>query len=94
MLLLCILYLPCWAFLDYVEKRADIGKLAALKQVFVSGEALNLPQVNTFNRLLYSANGTELYNLYGPTEAAVDVSYFDCSPKSDFENSTDRQTDW
>ena len=68
-------------FLDYVEKRAAVGKLASLKQVFASGEALNLLQVNTFNRLLYAANGTELYNLYGPTEAAVDVSYFDCSPK-------------
>ena len=67
-------------FLDFVEKRGIAGKLSSLRQVFASGEALTLPQVDAFNRLLYVSNGTALSNLYGPTEAAVDVSYFDCSP--------------
>lgn len=68
-------------FLHYLEKCRDIRALSSLKQVFASGEALNLQQVDNFNRLLNASNGTELYNLYGPTEAAIDVTSFDCSPK-------------
>ncbi len=66
-------------FLEYIEGRADIEILSSLKQVFSSGEALTAPQVERFNRILYSKLGTKLINLYGPTEATVDVSYFDCS---------------
>jgi amino acid adenylation domain-containing protein len=54
-------------------------KLAALKQVFASGEALGLSQVETFHQLITSCTGTALINLYGPTEAAIDVSYFNCT---------------
>ncbi len=67
-------------FLEFLEEYKEFSALASLKQVFASGEALNLVQVAKFNRFLYGANGTELYNLYGPTEASIDVSYFDCSP--------------
>jgi len=67
-------------FLYYLEGKADIKRVSSLKQVFASGEALNLQQVTKFNKLLYETNGTELYNLYGPTEATVEVSYFECSP--------------
>ena len=69
------------AFLDYVTRNACSAKLSSLAQVFASGEALTTNQVDLFNRTLYAENGTQLYNLYGPTEAAVDVSYFNCSPK-------------
>ncbi|MEL4106557.1 amino acid adenylation domain-containing protein [Oscillospiraceae bacterium WX1] len=68
------------AFLDYVEKMQCIDRVASLKHVFASGEALGVSHVDTFNRLLNRHNGTQLINLYGPTEAAVDVSYFNCSP--------------
>ncbi len=68
-------------FLHYLENYRDIKALASLKQVFASGEALSLQQVERFNKLLNATNGTELYNLYGPTEAAIDVTSFDCSPK-------------
>jgi len=68
-------------FLHYLENYQDIKALSSLKQVFASGEALNLQQVERFNRLLNAPNSTELYNLYGPTEAAIDVTSFDCSPK-------------
>ncbi|NLT15145.1 MAG: amino acid adenylation domain-containing protein, partial [Clostridiales bacterium] len=68
------------AFLYYVENRNCASRLASLKNVFASGEALSIQQVHAFNRLLYAGNGTLLSNLYGPTEATVDVSYFDCSP--------------
>jgi amino acid adenylation domain-containing protein/FkbM family methyltransferase len=67
-------------FLEYVEVAVDLKKLASLRQVFASGEALGLHQVETFNRLLNKGNGTKLINLYGPTEATVDVSYFNCTP--------------
>lgn len=66
-------------FLEYVEGEAYIEKLQSLKYVFSSGEALTLPQVKKFNRLLNRECGTQLINLYGPTEAAIDVSYFKCS---------------
>lgn len=68
------------AFLYYVENRNCASRLASLKNVFASGEALSIQQVHAFNRLLYASNGTLLSNLYGPTEATVDVSYFNCSP--------------
>lgn len=73
------------AFLNYIENNIDLRKLSSLKQVFSSGEALNLQQVLRFNKLLYKANGTKLHNLYGPTEATVDVSYFNCSTGENFE---------
>ena len=69
------------AFLDYVDRNRAVGRLSAVKQVFASGEALTTAHADDFNRILFSKNGTQLYNLYGPTEAAVDVSYFDCSPR-------------
>ncbi|MCP4132737.1 MAG: FkbM family methyltransferase, partial [bacterium] len=55
-------------------------KIASLRQVFASGEALTPTQVRLFEELLYNPAGTLLANLYGPTEAAIDVSYFDCFP--------------
>lgn len=68
-------------FLHFLEGYDDIAALGSLEQVFSSGEALGLQQAVKFNALLNSIHGTELYNLYGPTEVAIDVSYFDCSPK-------------
>jgi len=72
-------------FLEYAEGREDLGRLSSLKQVFSSGEALTVPQVERFNRILNSSIGAKLINLYGPTEATVDVSYFDCSTGEKFE---------
>ena len=66
-------------FLEYLESRGSAIALKSLRQVFASGEALNLKQVEMFSRLLNRPCGTKLHNLYGPTEAAIDVSYFDCS---------------
>ena len=74
------------AFLDYITEKDMAGKLMSLKQVFASGEALTLRQTERFNRNLYDRCGAQLYNLYGPTEAAVDVSYFDCSPRVNLKN--------
>ncbi|MCG7215967.1 non-ribosomal peptide synthase/polyketide synthase [Paenibacillus mucilaginosus] len=67
------------AFLDHVQERACEARLAGLRYLFASGEALPLPQAGRFHGMLHEPNGTRLINLYGPTEAAVDVTYFDCS---------------
>ena len=66
------------AFLGFVDSHRDSGRLASLRQVFASGEALTPQHVNRFNALIGSASGARLINLYGPTEAAIDVSYYDC----------------
>lgn len=65
-------------FMNYVETRSSIGRLASLQQVLSCGEAINPKTVEHFNRL-FGANGTALYNMYGPTEATVEVACFDCS---------------
>ncbi|WP_456269753.1 amino acid adenylation domain-containing protein [Kushneria sp. AK178] len=53
----------------------DVERLPALRQVFVSGEALSR---NLEQRFLERLPGVALHNLYGPTEAAVDVSAWQC----------------
>ncbi|RED86532.1 non-ribosomal peptide synthetase [Cohnella phaseoli] len=66
-------------FLLHLEQHPeDVAKLAGLRQVFASGEALHPHQVRLFQSLLYDRFGVRLVNLYGPTEATVDVSCFDC----------------
>ncbi len=68
-------------FLDTIESgRVDCGRIASLRLVFVSGEALDATVVERFNRLIFNRHGTELHNLYGPTEATVDVSWQPVSP--------------
>ena len=73
-------------FLNYVEEKVCEEMLGSLRQVFASGEALSLQQVNRFNRLLNEKVGIKLINLYGPTEATVDVSYFDCSQNGEIDS--------
>jgi amino acid adenylation domain-containing protein len=66
-------------FLDYLDGRASVvERLASVRQVFASGEALMPEHVRAFNRIWRRDGGLRLTNLYGPTEATVDVSYFDC----------------
>jgi amino acid adenylation domain-containing protein/non-ribosomal peptide synthase protein (TIGR01720 family)/FkbM family methyltransferase len=69
------------AFCDYINSSGEINlrsRLASLRQVFSSGEALSVHLVEQFNRQVNPGNRINLVNLYGPTEAAVDVSYFNC----------------
>ncbi|WP_328547212.1 non-ribosomal peptide synthetase [Streptomyces platensis] len=65
------------AFLRYTEASGGSGRLASLRRVFSSGEALPTATAEAFTASL--GEGTRLVNLYGPTEAAVDVSHFDCA---------------
>jgi amino acid adenylation domain-containing protein len=76
------------AFLDYINIRQSINlkKLSSLRQVFSSGEALEVYHVETFNNSLGKTRKTKLVNLYGPTEAAVDVSYYNCTAKESRKN--------
>ena len=68
-------------FLFAIESgMVDIEKLATLRRIFASGEALDAAVVQRFNALLFDKFGTELHNLYGPTEATVDVTWQACSP--------------
>lgn len=75
-------------FLEYLDGRdaAAIARLASVRHVFASGEALTPSHVRKFNQVWGGKTGARLINLYGPTEATVDVSYFDCPEHNDFEN--------
>ena len=73
------------AFLNYVAEHHEETRLATLRQVFTSGEALTLAHLKKFNHTLSDVHATRLTNLYGPTEATVDVTSFDCPPHSEIE---------
>ncbi|HEX4726796.1 MAG TPA: amino acid adenylation domain-containing protein [Jatrophihabitans sp.] len=59
-------------FLAHVERYGEAGRLASLRRVFTSGEALTPQQAARFASLFPQA---QLVNLYGPTEATVDASH-------------------
>jgi non-ribosomal peptide synthetase component F len=75
-------------FLEYLEGKdaSVLSRLASVRQVFASGEALTPSHVRKFNDIWGSKTRARLTNLYGPTEATVDVSYFDCPAHNDFMN--------
>jgi|GEM_PF-6858524 len=75
------------AFLGFLaaEPKRHLPRLASLRQILASGEALTPAQVNQCNRLLHDHLGVKLANLYGPTEAAIDVTWFDCESASDLD---------
>lgn len=64
------------AFLQYVKEVGLDTDGLKLRQIFTSGEALQVEQVQFFYELFEEV---ALANLYGPTEATIDVSYYDCS---------------
>jgi amino acid adenylation domain-containing protein len=61
-------------FLSYLRQVSETDRVAPLRQVFTSGEALQPHHAAEFLQELPS---TRLINLYGPTEATVDVSHFE-----------------
>ncbi len=75
-------------FLEYLDGKdvSVIRRLASVRRVFASGEALTPSHVRKFNDIWGNRTGARLTNLYGPTEATVDVSYFDCPAHNDFEH--------
>ncbi|MEV4236399.1 amino acid adenylation domain-containing protein [Nocardia sp. NPDC049737] len=74
------------AFVDELEAdRTIVPRIAGLRRVFCSGEALPPALVRRFHAAFAAVaqRPPQLVNLYGPTEATVDVSYFDCPPAGD-----------
>ncbi|MER5891101.1 amino acid adenylation domain-containing protein [Streptomyces sp. NPDC001941] len=70
-------------FLDFVSGAGEQARLASLRQVFASGEALAPHHVRRFGEIA-AATGSpaaRLVNLYGPTEATVDVTHHACGPQ-------------
>jgi amino acid adenylation domain-containing protein len=65
-------------FLEYCQAHRLYDKLASLKRVFCSGEALYSTQADLFQRFIGIPFNTLLINAYGPTEAAIEVSCFQC----------------
>ncbi|MDR0219682.1 MAG: amino acid adenylation domain-containing protein [Enterobacteriaceae bacterium] len=71
--------------LDILQAKPElVSKLASLRRVFTSGEALPAARVNQFRQVFsaFGLNAPALINLYGPTEATVDVSYFEFLPEN------------
>ncbi|MCO7191378.1 MULTISPECIES: non-ribosomal peptide synthetase [unclassified Pseudoalteromonas] len=64
------------SMLGVMLEHGDLARCGTIKQVFCSGEALQVSHVEQFKVRLPEA---QLHNLYGPTEAAIDVSYWDCA---------------
>jgi|GEM_PF-3872879 len=58
----------------------DTARPLSLRHLFLSGEAL---PYELMEKGLSQLPGTAMHNLYGPTEAAIDVTYWDCAPRSD-----------
>ncbi|MBW4644832.1 MAG: amino acid adenylation domain-containing protein [Goleter apudmare HA4340-LM2] len=59
-----------------------LSRCETLKRVICSGEALPIDlQRRFFERLQ-----CELHNLYGPTEAAIDVTYWQCQPQTNYQS--------
>jgi amino acid adenylation domain-containing protein/non-ribosomal peptide synthase protein (TIGR01720 family) len=63
------------AFLELVDAPAR-GRLASLRRIICSGEALGAELARRCLELLPA----ELHNLYGPTEASIDVTAWQCLP--------------
>ncbi|MFP3454403.1 AMP-binding protein, partial [Bacillus sp. SIMBA_154] len=60
------------AFLESMDQKPSgmlKQKLASLRHVFASGEALKPVHVAGFKRIITSVSQAQIINLYGPTEA-------------------------
>ena len=68
-------------FLEYLtHSKDDLKRLSSLRQVYTSGEVLQVEHVRRFKELLPNV---KLMNLYGPTEASIDVSYYSCDQSNE-----------
>ena len=69
-------------FTEYLFQNIfELERLSSLKQIYASGEALQVEQVKKFKKLLPDV---KLMNLYGPTEASIDVSFYPCENVLDY----------
>lgn len=65
-------------FLQYLERQRAVDRLASLRYIVTSGEALTPDLVERCYAHI-AHTGARLINLYGPTEATIDVSYYTCA---------------
>lgn len=63
-------------FLEALHLNGDVRRLASLRQVSSSGEAISVDKVRQFHSLF--PGNVLLLNVYGPTEASIEVSHYDC----------------
>uniref|UniRef100_UPI0012E85B91 AMP-binding protein n=1 Tax=Rhodococcus phenolicus TaxID=263849 RepID=UPI0012E85B91 len=63
----------------FVESAPSPDRLATVRRIFCSGEALPAATARAATELV----GDRVHNLYGPTEAAVDVTYHAYGPADD-----------
>ncbi len=57
---------------------SQVSHCPSLRLVFCSGEALSYELANHFKKNSHA----QLHNLYGPTEVSIDVTFWDCSKKT------------
>ncbi|CAC5343228.1 MULTISPECIES: non-ribosomal peptide synthetase [Planktothrix] len=62
-------------------QQPNLESCRCLKRIFCGGEALSYE----LNQLFFERLNCELHNLYGPTETAVDATYFQCKPQSNYQ---------
>ncbi|MFK3865835.1 amino acid adenylation domain-containing protein [Pseudoalteromonas rhizosphaerae] len=63
------------SMLGVILEHDALSQCHSIRQIFCSGEAL---QLNHVSEVYAQLPQVELHNLYGPTEAAIDVSFWDC----------------
>ncbi len=67
-------------FLDYLRSENSVVRVASLRRIITSGEAVSVSHVEKFDAVLGSVYpGLQLIDIYGPTEATIYASYFDCA---------------
>ncbi|NOQ26502.1 MAG: amino acid adenylation domain-containing protein, partial [Bacteroidales bacterium] len=71
-------------FLEYLKDYYQHSSLESLRYIFASGEELKNSHVEKFYEVFGKESKCLLVNLYGPTEATVDVTYFNCNSKDQY----------
>ncbi|NOQ27954.1 MAG: amino acid adenylation domain-containing protein [Bacteroidales bacterium] len=71
-------------FLEYLKDYYQHSSLDSLRYIFASGEELKNSHVEKFYEVFGKESKCLLVNLYGPTEATVDVTYFNCNCKDQY----------
>ncbi|WP_445627533.1 non-ribosomal peptide synthetase [Nostoc sp. DSM 114167] len=62
-------------------QESNLEDCRCLKRVFCGGEALSYELTQRF----FEQCDCELYNFYGPTETAVDATFWQCTPQSNYQ---------
>ncbi|MEM9291842.1 MAG: amino acid adenylation domain-containing protein [Acidobacteriota bacterium] len=68
------------SMLQVFLEQDGLERLSSVRRVICSGEALTADLRDRFFRRLPPQ--AELHNLYGPTEAAIDVTWWQCEPRT------------